>query len=451
MGRGDRGAQRSANTLERSTLERSIVTSTRSTRLSATDAFFVAYQESSGVLMQLGVEIELKGSITRRDVERMLEHLVRRWPPLGQRLHQHLFGLSWDGECRTSEMLKLADGGEALAEWRNRPINPFVEAPFQLMWKAEGDVNLFAFRAHHAVVDGEGFFAVSAEALRTLVALETTETTNFTNGQQTLRETSVRKAFRNLQELRHSKQSARVAMRSCSPGDTSIVERDLEKDEFRELKRQAAASGVAPGWLCASAWMRAIHAWNESRGSSSTSLISIEVPVSLRRRRDGGMRIGNWISPLTLYGDASQPLEVLASDLKQQMAKAVRQRLHLAVPLLSSPAKSLPWPIFRKLVTNPELTGVATSHFAWFEQPGTVHDDVFRQSGGALEVMDQRIYTPVCLHMGAAMSVIAWSERAQIFITHRLTALSTSDADTLADLVVEELGQRYLNRQQVAL
>jgi hypothetical protein len=55
------------------------MTSTRSTRLSAIDAFFVAYQETSGVLMQLGVEVELKGRIMRADVERMLEHIVRRW------------------------------------------------------------------------------------------------------------------------------------------------------------------------------------------------------------------------------------------------------------------------------------------------------------------------------------------------------------------------------------
>jgi hypothetical protein len=331
-------------------------------------------------------------------------------------------------------MLKMADGANVLNEWRNRPIDPFVEPPFQLLWIADGDRNVFAFRAHHAVLDGEGFFAVCAEAVRTLVSLETTD---YANGQKTVHEISVTKAIRNLQELRGSKQSARLAIRNCSPGDTSIVERDLP--------------GVTQGWLCASAWMRAIHAWNESRGSESTPLISIEVPVSLRRRRDGATRIGNWISPLTLYGDASQPLEVLASDLKQQMSKAMRQRMHLALRRLSEPAKSLPWPIFRKLVTNPELTGVATSHFAWLEQSRTIHEEVFRQSGGALQIVDQQIYTPVCLHMGAAMSVLAWPERTQIFITHRLTALSTADANVLADLVVRELGQRHLSRQQVAV
>jgi len=402
----------------------------RSTRLSAIDAFFVAYQESSGVLMQLGAEIELKGSITRNDIERMLKHLVRRWPPLGQSLHKDLFGLSWTGECRTSEMLSTTAG---LSEWRNRPIDPFVEPPFQLLWLAKTDRHVFAFRAHHAVVDGEGFFAVCAEALRTLVSLETTDPTN----QSTTREVSFSRAFKNLQQLRQSQPSARIAVRTSSPGDTSVVERSL--------------SPLSPGWSCAAAWMRAIHAWNESQGRASTSVVSLEVPISLRRRRDGGIRIGNWISPLTFNGDASRPLEVLADDLKHQIATAMRQRLHLALPLLSSPAKSLPWPIFRKLVTNPELTGTATSHFTWFDQSRTLHDDVFRASGGTLQMLDQQIYTPVCLHMGAAMSVLAWPERSQIFITHRLNALSTPDANALADLVVQELGQKQVSHRQVAV
>lgn len=403
-----------------------------STRLSATDAFFVAYQETSGVLMQLGAEVELKGRIARDDVERMLEHIVHRWPPLGQTLRRNLFGLSWSGECRIGEMLNTTAG---LSEWRNRAINPFVEPPFQVLWIVRDDTHVLAFRAHHAVVDGEGFFAVCAEALRRLVGVEATD---WTDGEKTARQSSIRKAFHNLQELRNEARenhSVPLAMRSCSPGDTSIVERDV--------------SGVTSGWLCASAWMRAIHAWNESRGSASTSLISIEVPVSLRRRRERAIRIGNWVSPITLSADASQPLEVLAVQLKQQMSRAMRQRMHLALPSLSPPVRLLPWPLFRKLAANPELTGFATSHFAWLEQSRTIHDDIFRGSGGALQMVDQHIYTPVCLHMGAAMSVLAWPERTQMFITHRLTALTTADANALADLVVQGLGQK--RRQRVAV
>jgi hypothetical protein len=94
------------------------------TMLAAIDAFFVAYQESSGVLMQLGVEVELKGRITREDVERMLLHVVKRWPPLGQRLRREWLGLSWDGKQKISEMLRVAENRDALAEWRKHPLNP---------------------------------------------------------------------------------------------------------------------------------------------------------------------------------------------------------------------------------------------------------------------------------------------------------------------------------------
>src|SRR5829696_5153451 len=156
MGARDPSAKRSSRALEGGVM----------TMLSAIDAFFVAYQESSGVLMQLGVEIELKGRITRGDVERMLSHVVGRWPPLGQRLRRDWLGLSWDGKPRTSEMLRVAEMRDSLAEWRNRPLNPFREPPFQLLWIATEDSHLFAFRAHHAVVDGEGFFGVCAEAVR---------------------------------------------------------------------------------------------------------------------------------------------------------------------------------------------------------------------------------------------------------------------------------------------
>src|SRR6185295_4662937 len=102
------------------------------TTLSAIDAFFVAYQESSGVLMQLGVEVELKGRITRDFVQRMLMHVVKRWPPLGQRLHRDWLGLSWKGKPQISYMLRVADNRDKLAQWRNRPLNPFREPPFQL-------------------------------------------------------------------------------------------------------------------------------------------------------------------------------------------------------------------------------------------------------------------------------------------------------------------------------
>jgi hypothetical protein len=251
----------------------------------------------------------------------------------------------------------------------------------------------------------------------------------------------VKDALQKVQQLRRearSNQSARIAVRSTAPGPIGIVERDLEREQLS-------------GWVCAAAWMKAIHTWNRSRGPATTSLISLEVPVSLRRNRDQHMCIGNQISPIVLYGDATQPLEDLAQQLKSQMSRAMRQRTHLAVPSLSAPARFLPWEVFRRMAASPELTGFATSHFAWFEQAQTIHDEVARASGGALQILNQQIYTPVCLHMGAALAVLAWPDRAQVFLTHRLNALPESDANVLLDLMVQQLVQQHVRRQQVAV
>jgi 1,6-anhydro-N-acetylmuramate kinase len=107
--------------------------------------------------------------------------------------------------------------------------------------------------------------------------------------------------------------------------------------------------------------------------------------------------------------------------------------------------------VFRRIAASPELTGFATSHFAWLEHAQTIHDDVSRASDGALQMIDQQIYTPVCLHMGAAVAVLAWPERAQVFLTHRLNALSTNEANSLLDLMVQELDNKHVGRQQVAV
>ncbi len=408
----------------------------KSKRLSAIDAFFVAYQESSRVLMQLGVEVELKGRISRDDVERMLAHLVRRWPPLGQIVSRRLLGLAWEGEPRVREMLRIGEKREELHEWRNKPLNPFREPPFQVLWIR--DENLLAFRAHHAVVDGEGFFGVCAEALRAL-ADKNQRATDHTEKGGFSKRAGVRDAIETVQKLRDEarvNRNARLAVRSCSPGEIAVVERDVE---------------IRNGWWCAAAWMKAIYEWNCLRGAQSNSLISLEVPVSLRRRRDAHLQIGNLISPLTLAGDATLPVEQLATQLKQQMSSSIRRAEHLALPTLSAPGDFLPWEVLRRIAASPELTGFATSHFAWLEQEQSIHDEVSRASGGALQLVDQKIYTPVCLHMGAALAVLAWPDRTQAFLTYRLTALSNTEAETLLDLVVQQLGQQAASRQQVAV
>ena len=190
--------------------------------------------------------------------------------------------------------------------------------------------------------------------------------------------------------------------------------------------------------------MKAIHEWNLSRGGRS---FAADLARGARQSTTSArqqVRIGNLISPLTLYGDATQPLEDLAKDLKQQMSKAMRQEnISLCHRLLRRQIPAVQ--VFRKIAANPELTGSATSHFAWFEQSQSIHEDVVSNLAGALQITNQQIYTPVCLHMGAAMAILTWPDRTQVFLTHRLNAFSTADAEMLLDLMVRELDQKRVS------
>jgi hypothetical protein len=152
-----------------------------------------------------------------------------------------------------------------------------------------------------------------------------------------------------------------------------------------------------------------------------------------------------------LFGNATASLEELAQSLKKQLMKAIRERAFLAVPLLTMPGKYLPWSLFRRLATGSAMTGFATSHFSWFEQDGNIHGEIQSATSGGLQITGQQIYTPVCLHMGAALAVLAWPERAQILVTYRETALSQTEALTLLDLMIGELSDSYATRQQVAV
>lgn len=441
-------------------------------RLSATDAFFVAYQQSSGVLMQLGGEVDLEGQVTRRDLEEMLAHLVARWPQLGQTLRKSFMGLKWAGECRSDQMLRFSNGtikpGEVggnteASDWRNAPIDPFHEPPFQALWIPGGNGGTLALRAHHAVMDGESFLAVGAEATRLLAqrtgnrertvlhistsarGIAATKLTDLISRKQ-LHPRRLRSMWRYTRWLgaeARAGRSARLAMELCTTGDTYTCKRTLDQETFIELKLQAAEARVPPTAWCAAAWMRAIHSWNTSQGAASNPLISLELPVSLRRARNKRLDIfGNFISPLVVFADATQPLERLAYDLKTQLTKSMRAQAHLSMPLLSAQAKFLPWRLFRRIAVSPKTTGFATSHFTWFELEADLPAEVAQLSRGTLRITGERIYTPVCLHMGAALAVVASSEGAQFFLTHRGNALSAAAAGKLMNLLMAELESR---------
>ncbi len=431
-------------------------------RLSATDAFFVAYQQRSGVLMQLGGEAEIEGKVGREDLQRMVDGVLQRWPHLGQTLRPGVVGLSWSGNSHSDRMLQISprrnrdDEQQEAARWRNAPLDPFREPSFQALWISRENGGLLALRAHHAALDGESFFVVGAEALRILAQRETVDGTasaqSFIQGPTKLGQLVSRKQIRPrrlvtmwrytrwLDHEARAERSAPLAMDTCDVGDTATSRQTLSGERFNQITREAAAAGISLTAWCAAAWMRAIHSWNSARGAAKNPLISLELPVSLRRTNNGGHRIvGNFISPLVVFADATLPLLEIARVLKTQMNQAIRKRAHLSMPVLSAPARFLPWKLFRRLAVSPKTTGFATSHFTWFAPETDLPAEVAQLSKGSLRIKSQLIYTPVCLHMGAALAIVASSKEAELFLTYRLNAMSRAAAEQLLAFYLVEV------------
>ncbi|HWN11903.1 MAG TPA: hypothetical protein VNO50_21930 [Pyrinomonadaceae bacterium] len=429
-------------------------------RLSATDAFFVAYQRASGVLMQLGGEADVEGKVTRDDLELMIRNLVNRWPQLGQKLRKGFVGLYWAGECRYREILTIGNGrNDEAARWRNTPLDPFREPPFQVLWVPCIGGGTLALRAHHSVMDGESFFTVGTEAVRFLARIQAgqSDQNSPASYKASPRPAKVllrkRLTFKKLRSASlyarwlgaeaRAARSARLAMDACAPGDTSSHVETINQNDFAQLKLRAVEAGVTPTAWCAAAWIRAIHSWNVSRGAPGNPLVSLEVPVSLRRVKNANLdTVGNFISPLLVFSDATNPIEQIAQNIKKQLTAAMRAHAHLSMPLLSAPAKFLPWALFRRVAVNPKTTGFATSHFTWFEPETDLPAEVRKLSDGKLRLTGERIYTPVCLHMGAALAVVVFPERVQFFLTYREHALSSDSAGELMNLLMAELESR---------
>jgi hypothetical protein len=422
--------------------------------LSQQDAFFVAYQEESAVAMQLGAELEVAGALERGDLERCLAELVRRWPQLGQTVRRRVLGLAWDGPVRLGAM--LAEGC-ALEQWRNTPIDPFREPPFQLLWVPAADPGrpeerrgTLAFRAHHAALDGQALATVCDQALRLLAAPDRAGPPAAAGPAPRAGRLGHRRhlgsMWRYLRWLRREARqgrSARLAVRVTAPGDIAVCSLRLAPAQEERLRERAREAGVELPWLCSAAWVRALGGWNAARGGTNP-LISLELPVSIRPGRGRAAatvaaELGNGISPLLLFADATRPLAELARDLRRQLATGVRRRAHLAVPTFTAAGRYLPWWLFRRLACDAAYSGFATSHFTWMRSPIDAAE-VARLSGGRLAVLDQRLYGPVCLHMGAALQGLETAAGLRLSITHRLNALPAEDAGALADRLLAELG-----------
>lgn len=431
-----------------------------SRRLSATDAFFVAYQAGSGILMTLGGEVTLRGKISRWQIEQMREDLLAHWPFLGQRIRRGLSGIRRDGPPDRQGMLQFVPNREALPQWRNQPIDPFREPSLQMLWIEDpsNKGHVLALKAHHNLCDGESLLAIATHAVKYLAGLCRVETRDAEAGvRQAIPQSSAAKILTPWQMirqghlpglLRHTRElaneaaagrSACLAMRQCRPADTAGVVRVIKRAALSSVRFGKSGRSIPLLWRAVAAWAKGIYRWNMVRGQGSNALISLEIPVRLRGHVPVANSIGNYISPLTVFGEADQAVEPLAREYRRQFFQQIRRRLHMAMPFLSAPGKYLPWPIFRRVAITPTATGFASSHFTWLKQNNGFADIVASVSDGDLALTDFHLYTPVCLHMGAALMVIEEPQSLTFFITYRINAVTATEAEQLADLLLAEL------------
>jgi hypothetical protein len=202
--------------------------------------------------------------------------------------------------------------------------------------------------------------------------------------------------------------------------------------------------------VCAAAWARVLHARNVALRAAANPRVSLEVPVSLRAGRPPCLTAGNFISPVVVEGDATAALPSLAREMGRQFRSALRRHAPAAVPLLTWPARHLPWGLFRRLAVTTAATGYATSHFTWIEQPGDVAADLTRVSAGRLRLLRWTAWAPVCLHMGAALLAVADAAALRVLVNYRVTALAEREADALADALVDELGAADAGQEAAA-
>ena len=421
-------------------------------RLSAVDAFFVAYQEAACIPMVLGAEVRLAGVVARPELERALTCALGVWPVLGCQVRRAVLGLRWRPRFAAADLVTegplTPEGPTSLAGWRNRPIDPFSAPPFQVRWAVEAGHTVLAFKAHHAALDGQAIFMVASAVLRFLAA---------DRGGQPVPKVATPLAARVLVAprrllagarlrdlLRFAKwlkvearlgRSARLALADVAPGPSGVSARQVP---MAPLLAQAQALKISPASLAAAAWMRAIGRFNADRGGAKGP-ISLEIPVSFRRAREGATTPGNLISPLTVFGDPEAPLAILGPTLHGTLTDALSRKLHHAVPLLAWPGAWLPWGIFRRIAVTPASTGFATSHFTLVDTPGAVVAEVAALSGGALALVGIEVWSPVCLAMGAAVLAVPWEGQLRLSITHRLNGISGADAQVLLDHLAAEL------------
>lgn len=405
-------------------------------RLSAFDAFFLAYQRRAGIAMHLGLDVSIEGSLDARAIQRGVDAVLEAWPALGSPVRAGLLGV------RTTELVhrerivqKMPHDDRAVDEAINAMIDPFAGPALRVHWRDEAEIHRVILRVHHAMMDGEGF-AHMAMVFFAAMANTSVDARAISSSRPRSRSHSIAKLLgekraRDRRSL--SNRHPMLPLACIAPGPVSVVNASLRGEALARAIQRAASLSVSPALWVIAAWARTVHGAIEREGQ-----VAIEVPVSLRARDDLENHWGNHIAPLVLYADARRPIEAVARGLRASFRDAVA-RGHLEIDRrFAAPGALLPWPLFERVAINPSTTGNATSHVAAVRVDRSVRAII--ESSGALRLARWAPFSPVCLKMGAALSAIQASDEWALAVTYRRNAMSESLAKSLLDRVCEELG-----------
>lgn len=431
-------------------------------RLSQVDSFFVAYQEQSSALMHFGVEFECSRCLENQQIRETLSFLILKYPVLSSRVTVKFFGLAWKDTGDISEMMHWATDTSELSFWRNKPVDPMNAPPFQVMHIRQKNTSILSFKLHHSAGDGEFFIDVLYSLLEFLAGvlsskkapdIRPVEKKNLRN--VLLKDfkifswkklTALAKHLNDLKKLSKTDDSQRICALQYTPGDIDFITKDISDSIQKNLERYAKKNNLYISALYSAAWVKAIYQWNQlKKQKNSSKLISLEIPVSLRKEMNGSP--GNFISPLLIYADGSDSLDQIGLSIQRDFKKGMYRQLYLAIPFFTMPGMYIPWALYKRIALTPLSTGFASSHFTYFHHSKSVEQIMENVPGKKLKSKKLKIsrisvYTPVCLKMGAALSVNRWYGRPPgIHLTYRKNALLESDALQLLGLVLAQLKQ----------
>lgn len=409
-----------------------------SERLSAFDAFFVAYQRQAGIAMHLGLDVELEGALDARAIDRGVSAVLSRWPSLGAPLSRGLTGLHTTARADVKAIARRERDWRAAGEAINAMIDPFEGPSLRVSWASEGDArHRVVLRVHHAMMDGEGFAAVAMVFFAALAGgANGTHTSDRPVRARGVRDRALSELAREKRRRDERVGAAKHRMFSLgcvAPGPVAVVSATVSGDALARAMTACERLSVSPALWVIAAWARAAHAEVAREGE-----VAVEVPVSARAREGLGNRRGNHIAPLVFFVDGQRSMEHVARGLRASLRDAV-ERGHLEMDrVMAAPGAMLPWAVFERIAVNPSTTGNATTHVAAVRVDRSVRA-LFAPSS-AVKLVRWTPFSPVCLKMGAALTAIQAPDEWSLAVTYRCNAMSESRAKSLLDRALNELG-----------